>query len=146
MKALEKTRKKLPFIAAALSFLNKSHQNQTKSPPGRVNENREPCMCKAVSYQALYCSQRPAFTVKTSQLREKEGGLQTMPELYFGLLLRIVGFYARSSRERQAKPCRFFSSLISYRNQLRPRRRNRSPERKDRQNSRLRRQTRRHRR
>lgn len=58
-------------------------------------------MRKAVSYPALYCSQHPAITVETSQSREKEGGLQTARELYFGFLYSFVGFYARISPAKQ---------------------------------------------
>ena len=46
-------------------------------PPDRVMRIEKPCLCKAVSYPSLYCSQRPAFIVETSQSRPGKGGLQT---------------------------------------------------------------------
>ena len=55
-------------------------------PAGPCNRNRETLMVRVASYLTLYCSQRPANRVETSQSRRKEGGLQTTFELYFGLL------------------------------------------------------------
>lgn len=62
-------------------------------PAEPCNQDRETLRCKAAPYLALYCSQRPALTVETSQSRISEGGLQTTLELCFGLLFLFVGFF-----------------------------------------------------
>ena len=77
----------------------------------------KPCSCKAVSYPSLYCSQRPAFIVETSQSRKNEGGLQTVSELCFGLLFLLVGFLCPSSQIKQATPFlkeRCAKELLTY--------------------------------
>ena len=76
-------------------------------PPDRVMRIEKPCSCKAVSYPSLYCSQRPAFIVETSQSRKNEGGLQTVSELCFGLLFLFVGFLCPSSQIKQASHLSF---------------------------------------
>ena len=122
---------------------------QVQSPPDRVNENRETLQCKVVSYPKLYCSQRPAIFVKTSQLRKKEGGLQTISALLYRTPFSNCRFFkpihhAPSRllpflKERQTKELQPIT--LCYRFQMR---RNLSPVRKDHQNSLQRRQTRRH--
>lgn len=69
----------------------------------------EPCdpiektlYARVVSYLMLYCSQRPAFPVETSQSRGKREVCKPQSN-FFGLQFKIVGFYTRSSRERQEK-------------------------------------------
>ena len=78
-----------------------------KNPTEPCNQDRETLRCKAESYLTLYCSQRPAPTVETSQSRIGEGGLQTTFDLIFGLLFLFVGFLCPSSQIKQASHLSF---------------------------------------